>query len=124
MPAATKTPGKTIDLADLFAKRVREVEIQVTDDESIWVKYKPDALNKKLQAAIAAAESEDAAALLMVELLTDWSLTMGGEPYAITVENLEDLGLPLLVTIAAIVQEDFNTNVQMGKPTTTAVLAD
>lgn len=122
MPAPST--GKTIDLADLFAKRVRTVEIAVTDTESITVTYKPDALNKKLQAAIAAAANEDAAAVLMVNLLTAWDLTKDGEPYAINVENLEDLGLPLLVTIAAIVQEDFNKNVQMGKPITTAQLAD
>lgn len=114
MPASPVV-AKSFDIDELFAKRVRTVTIPVTESESIWVKYKPDALDKKLQAMIAEAENDDAAAMLMVELLAEWSLTKGGEPYPITVENLEALGLPIMVTISALVQEDFETNVQMGK---------
>lgn len=114
MPASPVV-AKTFDIDELFAKRVRTVTIPVTKDESMWVKYKPDALTKQLQATIASGNNDDAASTLLYGLLEEWSLTRGGEPFPITVENLEALGLAIMLTIATIVQEDFNDNVQMGK---------
>lgn len=107
--------AKSFDIDELFAQRVRTVSIPVTATESMWVKYKPDAFTKQVQAELTDANGLDAAALLMAQLLTEWSLTKGGEPYPITPENLEALGMPILLTIATLVQDDFSDNVQMGK---------
>lgn len=114
MPA-TK-PDKTIELADLLRRRVRTVEVQIGDDtdETFWIKYRPDALTKQLQADLQASEDSERTAMLLVSFLVDWSLTVDGEPFAITAENVEALGLPLQMTISAVVWEDFNAHA-LGK---------
>lgn len=113
MPATTE---KTIELADLLKRRVRTVEIDINDGsgETFWVKYKPDALTKDAYAEIQAAEGADTAAALLMSFLSGWSLTVGGDPYAITAENLEALGFPLQMAISAVVWKDFNDNA-LGK---------
>lgn len=117
---------KTIELSDLFARRVQSVEIQITDEpgDSFTVTYKPDAFTKALQAELKAAEAEDTAALLLVRLIVRWSLTVDGEAYPVTIENLEALGYPLLMAISAVVQADFNERFTPGKATSTALPGD
>lgn len=117
----TKPVGKTIELSDFFARRVRTVEIEIGDDtgDTFWVKYKPDALTKKVQAEIDAAEGVDTFSVLLETLLAGWSFTVDGEPYAVTRDNLEALGLPALRVISAAVTQDVNEQA-MGKAMSTA----
>lgn len=117
-------PVKTIDLAAIKMKRVRTVVIELAPGEDLEVRYKPDELTMRLQEEIAEAKDQDSAAMLMVKLLCGWNLTVDGAPYPITVDNLHALGLPILLMIATTVQEDFNTNVQLGKSTSTAPPSD
>ena len=113
---------KTIELSDLFARRVQTVKIQITEEagDTFSVTYKPDAFTKKLQADLAVAPSEDAMAVLLTGLIQKWDLTVGGEPYAVTAENLEALGLPLMTTISSVLMDDFNNRLSLGKTTLTA----
>jgi hypothetical protein len=119
MPATTT--GKTIELKDLLARRVRTLEIAIGDDtgETFWVKYTPEALTKQLQADLADVDGPDSAAMLLASFIRAWSLTVDGEPYPITQENLQALGLPLLMSISTLVWEDFNAHA-LGKVTSIA----
>ena len=89
-------------------------------DDVFTVTYRPDAFTKELQAKLQAAEAEDSAALLMVNLISNWSLTSGGQAYEVTVDNLEALGFPLLGAISNAVMDDFSARFELGKSTSTA----
>jgi hypothetical protein len=117
MPVDTKP--KTVELSELFARRVQTVEIEITPEpgDTFSVTYKPDAFTKAVQAEIQAAETEDAASVLLLRLIAKWSLVVDGEPYPVTKENLEALGFPLLMAISTVVNEDFNSRINLGKVT-------
>ena len=59
-------------------------------------------------------DSLSAMSELMCALLVDTDITEGGVPLAITPENLERLGLPLLSLISEGVQADFSLGKQRG----------
>lgn len=122
MPATTNGKVKTIELADLFGRRVRTVAVQFTDDDAdtFEVTYSPDVFTKQFQAEMAAAESEDVAALSLHRLLKRWNLTVEGEPWPLTVENVEALGFSLIRLIVGVIQADMTAHVTPGKATSTA----
>lgn len=115
-------PKRPIELADLITKRTRTVVISwgEGEDDTLEVRYSPDkftiALNNEIQRAAAVAEAGEGDAIgimstLLCGLVTDTDITEDGKPYAVTPENLERLGLPLLSLISVAVQNDFT----MGK---------
>lgn len=122
-------PVKTIDLSALLERRVRTIEVQVSDDpgDVLSLTYKPDALTMKLRAAMSAVpdeNGEEAMAMLLDSLVCGWSLTVNARPYPVNRENLEALGLPLMGVLAVAVRQDFDRNVTLGKQTPTEPLPD
>lgn len=106
------------ELSDLITKRVRTVEIPVTETESLAVRYSPDAMTPRVWADLQAwvranAEREadpfDVAAYVIVPLVRGWDLTADGVPYPVTVEHVVALGLPLVAAISGALMADFNT---------------
>ena len=120
MPVATRRP---IDIGDLFAKRARLVEIGERDDEKFVVGYSPDRYTMEVHARLQLmsenkeeAAQFDAVSELMVSLISEWDLTVDGEPYPITKENLMALGLPLVGAISEAVQADFSLGRRTSPP--------
>ena len=97
------------ELSDLITKRVRTVAIPVTADETFAVRYSPDAMTPdvwaNLQGWVKANADQDAdpfavATYVIVPLVKGWDLTVEGQPYPVTIENVVGLGLPLVAAIA------------------------
>lgn len=105
------------ELSDLIARRVRTVEIAVTETESLSVRYSPDAMTPevwaRLQGWVKASADKDAdpfevAEYVIAPLLKSWDITVDGEPYPITPEHIAALGLPLVGALSAALMADFN----------------
>ena len=105
------------ELVDLITKRERTVAIPVTATDDLAVRYSPDAMTPAVWANLqswvkANAEKEadpfDVAAYVIVPLVRGWDLTVEGAPYAITVENVVALGLPLVAAISSALLADFH----------------
>lgn len=113
------------ELSDLIAKRVRTVTIPVTETEGLAVRYSPDAMTPAVWARLQGwvreqaeqtADPFDVARYVIVPLVRDWDLTVDGEPYPVTVENVVNLGLPLVAAISAKLMADFNEGRDMSGP--------
>lgn len=129
MPAtATKPTEKTWDINDLFAKRVRRVEIPIGRGatETFWVGYSPDAFSPKVFAEFKGAMAgagdddtgqvaEDVMAEMSVKLIRSWSLTVGGEPFEVSVDNFKRLGIALMGEMFEAVNTDYARTIDAGK---------
>lgn len=113
------------ELSDLITRRMRTVEIPVTETECLTVRYSPDAMTPlvwaNLQGWVRANAEKDAdpfevARYVIVPLVRTWDITVEGEPYAITVENVVALGLPLVAAISDALMRDFNAGRDMAGP--------
>jgi len=113
------------ELSDLITKRVRTVAITVTADETFAVRYSPDAMTPdvwaNLQGWVKANADQDAdpfavATYVIVPLVKGWDLTVEGQPYPVTIENVVGLGLPLVAAIAGALMTDFNRGRDMSGP--------
>ena len=103
-----------IEFADLVAKRLRTVEIPVTADESITVKWSPDAMTPEVFANLRSAQTAGAgsdpfqvAATVIVPLVREWSIQQGGTMYPIETEPVGKLGLALNMAISRALNNDF-----------------
>lgn len=102
-----------VELTDLFSRRARKVQVVWGDgpDDCLTVTYKPDKFTNALNAEMQKASETDGAtamATLLCALVADTDITEDGKPFPLTPENLERLGLPLLVAISEAVQDDFS----------------
>ena len=89
------------------------------------MRYSPDAMTPdvwgNLQTWVKANAEQDAdpfavATYVIVPLVKGWDLTVDGEPYPVTVENVVGLGLPLVAAIAGALMTDFNSGRDMSGP--------
>lgn len=113
------------ELSDLIAKRVRTVHVPIVDDETLAVRYSPDAMTPevwaRLQGWVKANAEKDAdpfevAEYVIEPLVSGWDITTDGEPYAVTRDNIVALGLPLVAAISGALMTDFNNLRDMSGP--------
>lgn len=102
-----------VDLYDLMTRRGRALTISVGPEptDTISVRYKPDAYTKEIEAKILAANQSSAPARGIADglaaLLDWWDLTAGGNPFPLTPENIEAIGLPICQLIWNAINADF-----------------
>ncbi|HEY7030226.1 MAG TPA: hypothetical protein VH482_02815 [Thermomicrobiales bacterium] len=117
----TATKRKPIELSELFARRERSVAIVFgeADEDRFFVRYRPDRFTATVNAGLGEALAADqigATADLLTMLISGWDIAEGGEPFPVTRENLESLGLPLMALVERAIRDDFS----MGKATSPA----
>ena len=86
----------TVELQDLFMQRMKKV---VVGDNLFTIWVSPDKFTKhvvfRIQELTKGTDPFAIAEEIIVPLVAKWDLTVNGEPYEITRENVADLGLDL-----------------------------
>lgn len=96
----------------------RKLKVQINQDETLDIKWSPAQLTEEVWDQMAehfhrapdddkSVSPFDIARQIVAPLLTWWDLTVDGEPYPITAENIAGFGLGFVMALGAAIQDDF-----------------
>lgn len=116
-----------VELMDFVAKRERKLAVPINDEgDTLDIRWNPTAMTPEVYAAIQDLVSKkgetqeevdpfEAARVVIHPLMTFWDITNGGVPYPVTVENIANLGLPFVMTVASAIQADLTVSADTKK---------
>jgi hypothetical protein len=89
-----------LNLRDLQARRADVSAVIEGESEPLKFAYYPHKFTNTSQTRLTTATGLGALVDLLAELMIEWDLQMDGEPWPLTRDNLNALGIPVLTAIA------------------------